>query len=92
MQENTGTPLNMKRKNLTLLYRALIALKSATRAEIAQWTQISITTVRSLLEELRRKGEVVELSQDQSTQRQARHPLYAKPRNKPHSGPLLSGL
>ena len=57
----------MKRNNLTLLYKALIDLKSATRAEIAQWTQIGITAVRSLLEELRRKGEVVELSQDQST-------------------------
>ena len=67
MQKNTDISLNVKRNNLTLLYRALIALKSATRAEIAQWTQIGITAVRSLLEELRRKGEVVELSQDQST-------------------------
>lgn len=35
MQKNTDIPLNVKRNNLTLLYRALIALKSATRAEIA---------------------------------------------------------
>lgn len=35
MQKNTDIPLNVKRNNLTLLYMALIDLKSATRAEIA---------------------------------------------------------
>lgn len=67
MQESTGNPLNMKKQNLELLYRVLIEKKSATRAEIVEATRVSVTTIRSLLEELTAKGHVVKASQDEST-------------------------
>ena len=49
--ETTGNPAQMKRMNIESVYRALIDYKAATRAEIAERTKISITTIRALMEE-----------------------------------------
>ena len=65
--ETTGNPAQMKRMNIESVYRALIDYKAATRAEIAQRTKISITTIRALMEELRAKEEIVEASIDASS-------------------------
>lgn len=65
--ETTGNPAQMKRMNIESIYRALIDYKAATRAEIAQRTKISITTIRALMEELRAKEEIVEASIDASS-------------------------
>jgi predicted NBD/HSP70 family sugar kinase len=67
MQNLTGKPELMKRMNLTLVYRALIEMQSATRAEITDKTKISTTTVRTLLEELLQSGEIIELQLDESS-------------------------
>lgn len=67
MQNITGKPELMKKMNLTLVYRALIEMQSATRAEISERTKISTTTVRTLLEELLQRGEIVELQLDESS-------------------------
>lgn len=67
MQNITGKPELMKKMNLTLVYRALIEMQSATRAEISERTKISTTTVRTLLEELLQNGEIVELQLDESS-------------------------
>ena len=45
--ETTGNPAQMKRMNIESVYRALIDYKAATRAEIAERTKISITTIRA---------------------------------------------
>ena len=55
----TGKPELMKRMNTTLLYRTLIRLGSATRAEVANETNLSATTIRNLFEELEAGGEIV---------------------------------
>ena len=57
----------MKRMNTESVYRALIEQKAATRAEIAEKTKISITTIRALMEELRAKEEIIEASIDASS-------------------------
>jgi Transcriptional regulator/sugar kinase len=67
MQDMTGKPELMKKMNVTLIYRALIELRSATRAEISEKTNISITTVRALLEEMLKSGEIAELELDASS-------------------------
>lgn len=63
----TGKPALMKQMNLSLIYDALIAMGTATRAEIAERTAISATTVRSLLEELLQTGELLEAALDASS-------------------------
>ena len=65
--ETTGNPAQMKRMNIESVYRALIDYKAATRAEIAERTKISITTIRALMEELRAKEEIIEASIDASS-------------------------
>lgn len=50
----TGKPELMKRMNTTLLYRTLIRLGSATRAEVANETNLSATTIRNLFEDSKR--------------------------------------
>lgn len=67
MLEITGKPEIMKKMNITILYKSLIELHTATRAEISERTKISATTVRSLLEELLKSGEIVELTLDKSS-------------------------
>ena len=56
---HSGKPELMKQMNMTLLYRALLSLGSATRVELADKTRISLTTVRALLEKLLQRGEVI---------------------------------
>jgi len=63
----TGKPEVMKKMNMTIIYKALMEMGSATRAEIADKTQISTTTVRTLLEELMKNGEIIELQLDESS-------------------------
>lgn len=75
----SGKPELMKKMNTALLYRALIAFGSSTRAELAAETRISLTTVRALLEELLDCGEIVVTELDVSSggrraQRYALHP------------------
>ena len=67
MANFTGKPEVLKKMNLALLYEALITLKTATRAELAQKTQISATTIRSLLSEMIDSGDIVELALDESS-------------------------
>lgn len=67
MENSSGKPELMKKINLGLLYKALITLKTATRAELAAKTQISATTVRSMLAELIESGDIVELELDESS-------------------------
>jgi hypothetical protein len=67
MQNLTGKPELMKRMNITLVYRALIEMRSATRAEISDKIKISTTTVRTLLEELLQSEEIIELQLDESS-------------------------
>lgn len=67
MHSLPAKPELMKRMNTTLLYRALISMQTATRAELVEETQISVTTVRALLEELTAKGEMIETQLDQSS-------------------------
>lgn len=80
MKSVTGKPEQMKKMNMTLIYDALISLKTATRSEVAEYTKISITTVRSLLEELLRKKEIVEVQLDASSggRRATRYALSSK--------------
>ena len=51
----------------TLLYRTLIRLGSATRAEVANETNLSATTIRNLFEELEAGGEIVAGALDRSS-------------------------
>lgn len=67
MAETVGTPQNMKKQNVDLIFHALIDMGTATRSEIAAATEISVTTVRTLLDELLLSGDVIETSLDQST-------------------------
>ena len=59
MLHQAGKPELIKKMNIELIYQTLIALGSATRGEIAEATHMSVTTVRSLLEELVTLGEIV---------------------------------
>ena len=67
MLHQAGKPELIKKMNIELIYQTLIALGSATRGEIAEATHMSVTTVRSLLEELVTLGEIVESDLDASS-------------------------
>ncbi|WP_040197398.1 ROK family transcriptional regulator [Candidatus Soleaferrea massiliensis] len=67
LEQESGKPQLMKRMNTTLIYQTLAVLGDATRAEIVEQTSLSTTTVRTLLEELLRDGEIVPLNYDQSS-------------------------
>lgn len=67
MHHLTGKPEIMKRMNTELIYKTLIELNSATRAEITERTKISATTVRALLAELLENGEIVVSGIDESS-------------------------
>lgn len=64
---NTGTPQTLKQVNLSAVRKAIIDKGSATRAEIAALTGISVTTVRALLIEMFENGEIIEVGQDESS-------------------------
>lgn len=84
--QEAGNPAQMKRMNLERVYRALMAQGAATRAEIAQQTGISITTIRALMEQLRAREEIVEASVDASSggRRATRYKLH------PHKNRMLA--
>ncbi|MBD7910634.1 MULTISPECIES: ROK family protein [Clostridium] len=65
--ETVVKPELIKRMNMGLIYKVLISRSSATRGEISKETQISLTTVRTLLEELKENGDVIELKLDESS-------------------------
>lgn len=58
MDTITARPGLLKQANLTLIRKAVKNQGTATRAQIAQETGISVTTVRSLLAEMMRSGEI----------------------------------
>ncbi|MBC8569449.1 ROK family protein [Zongyangia hominis] len=67
MQSQPGKPELIKKMNMELIYHTLLSLGSATRGEIASHTRMSVTTVRTLLEELVELGEIVESALDESS-------------------------
>lgn len=85
----TGKPELMKRMNTTLLYRTLIRLGSATRAEVANETNLSATTIRNLFEELEAGGEIVAGALDRSSRRSARPAVRPQPGAQPDPRALL---
>lgn len=62
----TGRPQLLKQANLSLIRKAIKARGTATRAEIAEDTQISSTTVRSLINELMENQEIESIGYDES--------------------------
>lgn len=82
MQPVTGKPELMKKMNMIIIYKALIELHTATRAEICEKTKLSATTVRSILEDLLHSGEIVELELDESSGgRRAQRYILSQHRN-----------
>ena len=67
MEPLNGRPNLLKRANLSLIRRAIRDRGTATRAEIAEETRISSTTVRSLLAELLENGEIEGIGYDESS-------------------------
>lgn len=66
MDKLTARPTLLKQANLSLIRRVIRSKKTATRAEIAEETKISSTTVRSLLTEMLQKGELESIGYDES--------------------------
>lgn len=62
-----GKPNVLKQVNLSMIRKAILEKGTATRAEIVAATNISVTTVRTLLTELQNAGELVEVGLDDST-------------------------
>lgn len=67
MDKLTATPQVLKQANLSLIRRTIREKGTATRAEIAGETQISSTTIRSLLSELMENGEIESIGYDESS-------------------------
>lgn len=67
METSTGGPSLLKQANLTQVRRVILAAGTATRAEIARQTELSITTVRSLLSGMLRDGELETVGLDASS-------------------------
>lgn len=63
----SGKPQVMKKVNSTLIKQVLKEKNSATKAQIAEVTGISATTVRTLLEELIKSKEIISLGFDESS-------------------------
>ena len=66
MDTLTARPRLLKQANLSLIRRVIKNRGTATRAEIAGETQISSTTVRSLLAEMLENGEIESIGYDES--------------------------
>lgn len=81
MKIAAAKPALLKKLNLSLVCRTLLELGGATRAEIAARTAISVTTVRSLLEELVQSGAVTALEPGESSggRRAARYTMSPHP-------------
>ena len=67
MDTLNGRPKLLKQANLSLIRKVITAEGTATRAEIARKTNISSTTVRSLLAEMLENGEIESLGFDESS-------------------------
>ena len=63
----TARPQMLKQVNLSLIRNAFKSIGIATRAEIADKTMISPTTVRSLLTEMQRNGEIESIGYAESS-------------------------
>lgn len=63
----TARPQLLKQANRSLIRRAIKNAGTATRAEIAEETRISSTTVRSLLTEMMENGEIESMGYDESS-------------------------
>lgn len=67
MDNLTARPRILKQANLSLIRKVIKIKKTATRAEIADETKISSTTVRSLLSEMLQNGEIESIGYDESS-------------------------
>lgn len=67
MDELTARPQLLKQANLSFIRKVLKKKKTATRAEIANETDISSTTIRSLLAEMLQNGEIESIGYDASS-------------------------
>lgn len=67
MDKITARPQMLKQANLSLIRRVIKNKGTATRAEIAEETKISSTTVRSLLAEMIESGEIQSIGYDESS-------------------------
>lgn len=67
MKPLNGRPKLLKQANLSLIRKAIRSGGTATRAEIAEKTQISSTTVRALLSQMLEDGEIVSIGHDESS-------------------------
>ena len=67
MDTLTARPRLLKQANLSQIRRVIKRRGTATRAEIAGETQISSTTVRSLLAEMMENGEIESIGHDESS-------------------------
>lgn len=63
----TARPELLKQANLSLIRKVITDMGTATRAEIVRETEISSTTVRSLLAEMLQNGEIVSIGYDASS-------------------------
>lgn len=62
-----GTPEMMKKVNMNLIYKVLMEVSSATRQELVEKTNISLTTIRAVLEELLENEQIIQTRLDQSS-------------------------
>lgn len=67
MDTLTARPRLLKQANLSLIRKVIKIKNTATRAEIANETKISSTTVRSLLAEMIENGEIESMGYDESS-------------------------
>lgn len=67
MDTLTAKPGLLKQANLSLIRKIIRIKNTATRSEIARETQISSTTVRSLLNEMLQNGEIEIIGYDESS-------------------------
>lgn len=67
MDQLTATPRLLKQANLSQIRKVIREKGTATRAEIVQETNISSTTVRSLLSEMLSDGEIDSIGYDESS-------------------------
>lgn len=67
MRPTSAKPQAMKKINTSLIIKQLKKMGSATKAELAEATGISATTIRSILAELVEENEVISLGLDESS-------------------------
>lgn len=67
MEPLNARPRLLKQANLSLIRKVIKTRGAATRAEVAEETKISSTTVRSLLAELMQNGEIESAGLDESS-------------------------